>query len=443
MAVLTLAPVCSAQTRTSIANGLFYFPTTWDCFCIPSPHTGESIVINHAVTLNNSIGVYGGSLTVNGSGSLVQDATPRDMHVNNNGSVAVHGSLTVDRLWVQNGSFNNQGTATVRTFANEATMNNDGTVNVPDSFYVSVAAFLTNGAQGTINVSTFYTQGTFNNHGQVLNVDSMTNAGVLTNSLDALIEADSVTNTGTLNNNGQFNAIALTNTGGWTNTGTLGFTDMLNFGSFINNGSMQGAGSLGNLGDFINNGSGTIDLGVSFFNADQIPPQPGGTSAMFSNTGTVTVGDSWYNFAIVQGVAPGSFTVQDSTVNHGTLIGTFDLCDLTPTTVTPPIIDFDFGTVDAGITYCSLVTDVHGPAMNAHTLSPNPATDLLTVAFPTVRADVVLSLLDMTGRTVLEQRIASIDRHAMDISGLSPGMYLLRVRHSDSLIGHVSPVVVR
>jgi len=309
---------------------------------------GENIVINHAVTLNNAIGVYDGILTINGSGSLIQDATPRDMHVNSGGAVTVHGTLTIDRLWIQNGSFNNQGTANIRTFANEMTLNNSGTINVPDSLYNSPTAFLTNGTPGTINVSTFYTEGTFNNYGQVLGVDSMTNAGTFTNHLSGTVMADSATNTGTFNNNGQFNVIALTNTGGWTNTGSLGFTDLLNFGSFMNNGSMQGAGSLGNLGDFINNGTGTIAVDVSFFNADQIPPQPGGTTAMFGNSGTVTVGDSWYNFAIVHGPAPGSFTVQDSTVNYGTLIGTFDLCDLTPTVVTPPIIDFDFGTVDAG-----------------------------------------------------------------------------------------------
>jgi len=433
----------TAQTRTSIANGLFYFPTTWDCFCVPSPHTGESIVINHAVTLNNAIGVYGGSLTINGSGSLIQDATPRDMHVNSAGEVTVHGTLTIDRLWVQNGSFENQGTSTIRTFANEMTLNNSGTINVPDSLYNSPTAFLTNGTPGTINVSTFYTEGTFNNYGQVLGVDSMTNSGTFTNHLSGTVMADSATNTGSFNNNGQFNVIALTNTGGWTNTGSLGFADLLNFGSFMNNGSMQGAGSLGNLGDFINNGTGTIAVDVSFFNADQIPPQPGGTTAMFGNSGTVTVGDSWYNFAIVHGSAPGSFTVQDSTVNYGILIGTFDLCDLTPTVVTPPIIDFDFGTVDAGITYCDLVTDAHLPTMDTFTMFPNPATDLLTVTFPAVRTDVVLSLLDMTGRRMLEQRITSTDRHTLDVSSLSPGMYLLRIRHADSAGGHVSPIVVR
>ncbi len=324
----------NAQTRTSVANGLFYFPTTWDCMCVPSPHTGESIVINHAVTLNNAIGVYGGSLTVNGSGSLTQDATPRDMHVNNSGSVTVHGSLTVDRLWVQNGSFVNNGTSTIRTFANEMTLSNSGTVNVPDSMYN--VGTLTNSPSGTINVSTFYNDNVMNNGGQVLNVDSMTNAGTMTNYALAVIEVDSATNTGTFQNDGSFSVIALTNTGGWTNVGTLDFSDMLNFGSFINNGSLQGAGNLGNLSDFTNNASGTIDLSVSFLNTDQYPPQPNGTNAIFSNTGTVTVGDSWYNFAIIQGDAPGSFTVQDSTVNYGALTGSFDLCDLTPTTVTPP-----------------------------------------------------------------------------------------------------------
>lgn len=420
-----------AQTRTSVANGLFYFPTTWDCMCVPSPHTGESIVINHAVTLNNAIGVYGGSLTVNASGSLTQDATPRDMHVNNNGSVFIQGGLTIDRLWVQSGNFENQGTSTIRTLANEMTLTNSSTINVADSLYN--AGTLTNSPSGTINVSTFYNDNVMINGGQVLNVDSMTNAGTMTNSAFAVIEVDSATNTGGFQNDGSFSVIALTTTGSWTNVGTLDFSDMLNFGSFMNNGILQGAGSLGNLGDFSNNTSGTIDLGVSFFNTDQIPPQPGGMTAMFSNTGTVTVGDSWYNFAIVQGVAPGSFTVQDSTVNYGTLIGTFDLCDLTPTTVTPPIIDFNFGTVDAGITYCGIIIGVDDQEPEGMTVFPNPTEGIVNLRF-TGPTDAVLTLTDMTGRDVLTSAVRGQSTFSLDLGHLPSGMYVLRTTTADAVM---------
>lgn len=415
-----------AQTRTSIANGLFYFPTTWDCMCVPSPHTGDSIVIDHAVTLNNSIGVYGGSLTINANGSLTQDATPRDMHTNNNGSVTIHGSMTIDRLWVQEGSFENQGTATIRTFANEDALTNFNEINVADSMYN--AGILTNGLGATMNVSTFYNVNTLDNSGHILNVDSMTNSGSLVNHESAVVEADSVTNDGTLTNSGQFSVIALTNLGDWDNYGLLSFVDMANLGQFYNHGSILGSGRFGNFTDFYNLADASMWLGISFLNADQFPAQPNGTVANFRNHGTVDLDGHWYNFAIIEGEASGSFTVQDSTVNYGTLIGTFDLCDLTPTTVTPPIIDFDFGTVDAGITYCDIVTGVEMFGQNGFTVFPNPTDGQVSINVPSASGQIFrVRMTDAIGRTVLESGMALSGPTVLNLSSLTSGFYVLSV----------------
>ena len=415
-----------AQTRTSVANGLFYFPTTWDCMCVPSPHTGESIVINHTVTLNNAIGVYGGTLTVNASGSLTQNATPRDMHVNNNGNVTIHGSLTIDRLWVETGSLDNQGTATIRTFANEGVLNNGGTVYVADSMYNP--GTLINSLGATMNVSTFYNVNILDNSGQILNVDSMTNSGTLTNGVNGVIEADSVTNDGTLTNSGQFSVIALTNLGDWDNYGLLSFVDMANLGQFYNHGSILGSGRLGNFTDFYNLADASMWLGISFLNADQFPAQPNGTVANFRNHGTVDIDGHWYNFAIIEGEASGSFTVQDSTVNYGTLIGTLDLCDLTPTTVTPPIIDFDFGTVDAGITYCDIVTDVEMFGQNSFTVFPNPTDGQVSINVPSASGQIFrVRMTDVIGRTVLESGMALSGPTVLDLSSVTSGFYVLSV----------------
>lgn len=414
-----------AQTRTSVANGLFYFPTTWDCMCIPSPHTGESIVINHAVTLNNAIGVYGGSLTINSSGSLTQDATPRDMHMNN-GTLVNHGSLTIDRLWAQNGSFDNQGTATIRTFANEDDLNNDGITNVADSMYND--GILTNGASAVMNVSTFYNNNMLTNSGQILNVDSMTNSGTFTNAIGAVIEVDSATNTGTFDNSGHFDVWALTNTGTWDNFGLLDFVDMANLGVFNNHSSIVGTGRFGNFTDFYNLAGASMVVGISFINADQYPPQPNGTVAIFSNTGTVTVGDSWYNFAVIQGDAPGSFSVQDSTVNYGTLTGSFDLCDLTPTTGTPPIIDFNFGIVDPGITYCLLVSTLEPEQDKAFTIYPNPTQGQVTVSVPSSIGQVCRILMtDAVGRSVFDRTLTWNGNTVLQLPDLASGFYTMRL----------------
>ena len=420
---MSIAFVTNAQTRTSISNGLFYYPTTWDCMCVPSPHTGQSVIINHAVTLNNDIGVYGGSVTINASGSLTQDATPRDMHLNN-GTLVNHGSLTLDRLWAQNGSFDNQGTATIRTFANEDDLNNDGITNVADSMYND--GVLTNGSSAIMNVSTFFNNNMLTNNGQILNVDSMTNSGTFTNAIGAVVEVDSATNTGTFDNSGHFDVWAFTNTGTWHNHGLLDFVDMANFGMFNNHSSIVGTGRFGNFTDFYNLAGASMVVNNSFINADQYPPQPNGTVANFRNHGTVDVGDSWYNFAIVQGDAPGAFTVQDSTVNYGSLLGTFDLCDLTPTAITPPIIDYDFGTVDLGITYCDVVTGISSADTDGFSVFPNPASGQVTLTLPsTVGQDCRISITDAAGRLVLDR--CFVHAPVLQLPYLNPGIYIIRL----------------
>jgi hypothetical protein len=46
-------------------------------YASPAPQSGQNVVIDHVVTLNNAIGVYGGTLTIHGQGALLQDGTPR------------------------------------------------------------------------------------------------------------------------------------------------------------------------------------------------------------------------------------------------------------------------------------------------------------------------------------------------------------------------------
>ncbi|MCF8258353.1 MAG: T9SS type A sorting domain-containing protein [Flavobacteriales bacterium] len=423
--IAAVMAVISAQAQiTSVNNGFFYYPATWDCMCVPSPHTGQSVIINHAVTLNNDIGVYGGSVTINASGSLTQDGTPRDMHLNN-GTLVNHGSLTLDRLWAQNGSFDNQGTATIRTFANEDDLNNDGITNVADSMYND--GVLTNGASAVMNVSTFYNNDLLTNNGQILNVDSMTNSGTFTNAIGAVVEVDSATNTGTFDNSGHFDVWAFTNTGTWDNYGLLDFVDMANFGVFNNHSSIVGTGRFGNFTDFYNLAGASMVVNISFINADQYPAQPNGTVANFRNHGTVDVGDSWYNFAIVQGDAPGAFTVQDSTVNYGSLIGTFDLCDLTPTVTTPPIIDHDFGTADLGITYCDVVTGFSSADTDGFSMFPNPASGQVALNLPDIESNVRVRILDAMGRCVMDGMIVGSSSATLDVSGLSAGIYAVMV----------------
>lgn len=59
---------------------------------------------------------------------------------------------------------------------------------------------------------------------------------------------------------------------------------------------------------------------------------------------------------------------------------------------------------------------------------PNPATTVLNLS-STEEMDFTISITDIAGKTIREERILSI-QHALDVSGLSPGIYLLRMQTS-------------
>ena len=74
---------------------------------------------------------------------------------------------------------------------------------------------------------------------------------------------------------------------------------------------------------------------------------------------------------------------------------------------------------------------------------PNPADDVLTVSIGDTEGTVELELFDIAGRSVLAQRqgLNSDAPVTMNVSSLSAGEYLLRVRHSEGSTAH--RVVVR
>ena len=85
-----------SQTASSIANGNWTNPTTWNCTCVPV--NGYSVTINNSVTLNTSLLFNTGGININNTGSLTQDA-----------------SLNRD-IWINGGYFNNSGRADFRYF---------------------------------------------------------------------------------------------------------------------------------------------------------------------------------------------------------------------------------------------------------------------------------------------------------------------------------------
>lgn len=420
LTLLCLSVLTAAAQITSVANGNFYFPTTWSCMCVPTSGT-DDLVINHTVTLNNDLQLLAnGSIVINSSGSLLQDIPSRDFLLNG-GDFTNHGNFSIDRLLAQSGTFTNSGTATIRTFANYLTFDNSGTITNADSLYNDATLLNT----GTIDVGTFYNDNTLNNYGTFPAVDSLTNAGTMTNYAGAVIDTDSMTNTGTFTNNGWLNTGALYNTGNYTNTNYHSFYWLANGGILNNVDSMIGGASMWNIEDFTNQASGVITLGGNFYNGDTL-----NFDASFVNDGEVQA-MNWFNIDDVSGDAPGFFITQDSTANIGTMTGSYDFCDLTQTAIVAPFLDFNSGTVDNNITYCVLVS---ADEINKQELLvyPNPASGLITISSSgSGSSSGSVGIYDVTGREVLTILLNNANTVA-DVSALSAGVYVLRFGQSNT-----------
>lgn len=432
---LLLAVACAiagpvkAQTATSIANGLFYMPTTWSCFCIPT--AAMDLTVAHTVTLNNDVLLGPGSITISAGAALVQDGTPRQLLMTG-GAFTNQGNFVIDRMAVQGGTFTNTGAATIRAQSNYAMYTNSGTVGGMDTLFTEGS--LTNSGQFT--VGTVYTGGTFVTSGPVLGVDSLYNAGYLEVTATGVLDSDSLYNAVELINSGTVQTVAFTNAGTWQNLGAAYADDLLNEGTFENHGTVQATGSMTNRLSFINHNTGAVDLGESFLNANEAL-EPNAGEAVFTNNGQVDIGDSWYNFDQIGGSSNGDWTVQDSTVNLGTMTGPFHFCDLTPPPAWP-FVDYNLGTVGNDVVFCQgmgLMGRSSSPELllRAH---PVPATNDAQLWISLARGSTVrITLLDALGAEVqlVHQGALPAGEHRCTLSlhDLPPGGYTVRLIADD------------
>lgn len=407
----------SAAVYTSAQNGSWLTPTTWSPMGVPLP--GDQITITHVVTLDTDFAYTFGSISVSASGSLIHDATGRDIGLNGPNAVLNNDGITTIRtLLASAGSYFNSGTFTVKIFANFTLADNygPGTIKGVDSLYND--GIINN--YGQINVMTFFNDNIWNNYGNVFGlttvVDSMYNAGSMLNDVGALIKADSCTNSGQFVNDGVINFDQFTNIGTFTNTNYMSFVDMTNKGTYTNKDSLIGAGDVTNTGNLDNQAGAYMDFAIGFLNAD-----PVNSNALFTANGRFIVGDSFYNFDGITGTAPGSIQVQDTSYNHttGTMSGTFDFCDLTPP-VTPIKIDFNLGTVDPLITFCMGVGIDDEEIMNRLSIYPNPTTGILNIEIEeNFTADVY---------NVLGEKVLSTSNSKINISSYQNGVYFVLIK---------------
>ncbi len=380
-----------SQSATSITNGPWLSPFTWNCTCVPTP--GYTVTIAHNVTLNTSFQLPSGSITVNAGAALVQDSD-RDMWMNG-GAIINHGTVDFRYLLLQSGSVINTDTLRLKSFSNSATIQNSGVIEKVDSFYnvgllqntgvVQAKKFQNNDSvlnsgsftgvdsfynlgflsnTGEIKTPTFFTSNKIINNGSVTGVDSFTNTGVLINGAAGLIEADTVLNSGNFTNQGRFSNKAFANTGTLQNAGIFTFSDGYNLNVLTNTDSIDAAHSLLNTGRFVNAMGAKFHLGGSFMNIDSLHHH-----ASCFNDGIMRVDSNWFNGDTVSGIF-GSFTVAFQSGNAGVMKGSFDFCDLTPPPMAP-YIDQNSGSISAQITWCApQAPDANFNALNVCEGSP-------------------------------------------------------------------------
>ena len=412
---ITLVFNTYAITYTSTQNGNWTSPTTWTPMGVPAP--GDDAIINHNVILNTSFAYTSGSITVNATGSLVQDNSTRDIWLNGaNAAFTNSGTTTLRNLLLSDGTFTNSGVLTFNSAANFITMNNPGGINCIDSLYNDGTV----NNNGTINVVTFYNNDLINNYGTIQGmsvvVDSLWNEGDFFNFSGASLLADSATNNGNFTNTGNVQFFQFTNfiSGVFVNNGQLSFTDMTNMGNFTNNNTLTGTNSMWNNEVFDNTSSGQITLTVSFLNADTVS-----NTASFNNDGSFDIGDSFYNFNTITGTSSGSFTVQDSSINFGSMSGSFDFCDATPP-ATAPFIDYNTGTVDPMITYCTVgIAENMGKTKTS--FYPNPTKG--TVYF---EENLWVEVYSTVGQLIINEFTNKIN-----LDNYASGLYYLVIKNQD------------
>lgn len=226
-----LTTAMAQNVRTSVADGLATNPFVWDCVCIPLP--GDSIIINHNITLNNDFGNYGGAVVINATGKLIGDNPNRAFastgYFENKGEFNVSrtalfsgqarnsGYFYADSLFsnITGAGFFNTGLVEIETsFWNTGKYENNTASTqllVHDNFYngdsliSGINAVLVNNGKIRVNQD-FANSDTIRGSGQICIDGNSLNIGVITGTLDFCdISSGSIDlNLGTINSSVQF-----------------------------------------------------------------------------------------------------------------------------------------------------------------------------------------------------------------------------------------------
>lgn len=315
-AVMVFTIGSSAQiTVSSVADGDWTDPVTWDCVCVPQ--NGDTVVVQHEVDLPTDVVHLGGALRITASGALAGSGSSglwSTASFTNAGSVSMHRLVLLDgSAWTD--SLVNTGSIATMRLAMRRAGRNTGVISAIDSLVFDRCSFRN---EATVSSRVTWVR-------------------------DSLVW-----------NEGLFISYTLVvdSTGLFHNRGTCRVLEHLAVRSFGNFNVATGAVETHILGD------ADIRWGLNVWDAhmqvdgrlhlnDAEVPIPHLT--FFMQGGSIHAGH-FRNQGWADG--PGTLCIADSAENLGILHPGLTICDATPTSFTWPYLDLNTGTVDPGVLVC-------------------------------------------------------------------------------------------
>jgi hypothetical protein len=244
--ITLISSISFGQTvRNSTGNGDFFNPLTWSPAGIPAD--GDSLFIDHIVTMTVGIPYTMGRITVNTPGTLTDGGSGLDIYCNG-GSLVNHGQIICNDIWLDSGELENHGNFLLDSMWTQGTVINTGTMAMND-YLSDENEIVTN--DGTIRIANNYNnQGLFYNNGNMFVGNNYSNWNFQTS--DATYECDGL----------------LCVTGDWSNFNAQdtvrGSGQIYIGGASTNLGLVQGTLSINTPTGAFTFDTGTVDGSVTF-----------------------------------------------------------------------------------------------------------------------------------------------------------------------------------
>ncbi|MBK9274404.1 MAG: hypothetical protein IPM49_07675 [Flavobacteriales bacterium] len=373
--VLLTAATTFGQPITSVADGDWNDPATWDCACVPDGIV--SVTVAHMVTVTQPDSLLDGDLYIQSDGQLLGTSLVVGGIFFNFGQVTLQ-ALEIKPGVLQPDAVNFGTLAAIRLGLQREAFTNLGAITA-DSIRTDVA--WENAPVGSVSAGWIAGPGQLDNRG------SVTGSGEF---------AARFRNDSTITWSGLFRAPYTS-----SNLGNIAVVGELRIESLL-------------LDSGLILVEGDVQLDGDLWMADD--------SAYLSIAGDLRIN------GLLRGA--GAVCVTDSTVNSGVITDSVDVCDKSPTTTAPPYLDVDQGVVGPDVRWCTdprcQPVGIDGPqAPRSWSVWPVPSTGRLWTA--PVPANVKqVELIDATGRRIRIHATRSGDGLQLDLSALSPGPYLLR-----------------